>query len=259
MQSENGQTGQNPVANTAGLSLEGRVALVTGAAGGLGKAIVARLRQHGAKVHGADVAGDGVIVGDLSTANGNRQVISEVIEASGRLDILVLNAGCQYVAPLDQFPDFEWERLRSVMMDGPFYALKEAWPHLARSGNGRVVVTASSASWGGAPQKAGYVAAKHGVLGLVRVGAREGAAHNITVNAIAPGWMDTAMMRGQLQAQAASRGLTPDEVVDQFRAAQPGNRFIAVAEVAEVVGFLASSLASGVSGACIPIDLGASA
>lgn len=254
-----GSTGYEQQSRERGWSLEGRVALVTGAAGGLGKAIVAELRQRGADVYGVDLAGEAVFHADLSTPSGNRDMIKHVLAAAGRLDILVLNAGCQYLAPLDQFPDAEWERLRSVMLDGPFFALKAAWPALTSSPGGRVVVTASVSSFGGAPKKAAYTAAKHGVLGLVRVAALEGAAHGLTVNAVAPGWLDTGLMRGQVESQAASRGLSTDQVIAQFRAYQPGDRFIEVDEVATVVGFLASPCASGINGECVSVDLGASA
>lgn len=242
-----------------GWSLEGRVALVTGAMGGLGKAIVGALRERGADVHGADLFGEGTIHADLSSADGNRDMVAHVLATSGRLDILVLNAGCQFTAPLDQFPDAEWIRLRAVMLDGPFFALKAAWPALTKSPGGRVVVTASPLSHGGASNKAAYTAAKHGVLGLVRVAALEGAKHGLTVNAVAPGWMDTALMRGQLDAQAEKRGISRDEVFALFQAEQPGDRLIDVREVAATVGFLVSPNASAVNGVCVPVDLGASA
>lgn len=164
-----------------GWSLRGRVALVTGAAGGLGKAIVAELAERGADVHGVDVVGEGVFHADLATASGNRDMVAHALTTSGRLDILVLNAGCQFIAPLDQFPDAEWDRLNAVMLDGPFHAMKAAWPALTKSAGGRVVVTASVASYGGGRQKAAYCAAKHGVLGLVRTAALEGGAHGLTV------------------------------------------------------------------------------
>lgn len=242
-----------------GWSLGGRVALVTGATGGLGKAIVAELSERGANVHGVDVVGDGVFHADLTTASGNRDMIAHVLKTAGRLDILVLNAGLQFMAPFDQFPDAEWDRLNGLMLDGPFHALKAAWPALTRAPGGRVVVTASVASYGGARQKVAYCAAKHGVLGVVRTAALEGGAHGLTVNAVAPGWMDTPLMRGQLEAQAKNRGMSTDEVVAAFRASQPGNRFVDVREVAATIGFLASPSASGISGECITIDLGASA
>ncbi|MET4608355.1 3-hydroxybutyrate dehydrogenase [Bradyrhizobium sp. JR4.1] len=240
-------------------SLEGRVALVTGAAGGLGRAIVNDLRERGADVHGVDIAGEDVLRVDLSTAEGNRQMVSHVVKTAGRLDILVLNAGCQFVAPLHEFPDADWNRLRSVMLDGPFFALKAAWQALTRSPGGRVVVTASVSSYSGAAGKVAYTAAKHGVLGLVRVAAREGAAHGLTVNAVAPGWMETGIMRDQVEAQATRRGISTDEVIAQFRAWQPGDRFVDVREVAATISFLASPGASAINGVCLPIDLGATA
>ncbi|MER9451725.1 SDR family oxidoreductase [Mesorhizobium sp. M0254] len=186
-------------------------------------------------------------------------MVAHVLATAERLDILVLNAGCQFLSPLEQFPDTEWERLRAVMYDGPFFALKAAWPALTKAPGGRVVVTASSAGWLGTPQKVAYTAAKHGVLGLVRTAALEGAAHGLTVNAISPGWMDTGIMRGQLEAQAKNRGKSIDEVIETFHAAQPVNRFVDVREVAATVGFLVSPCASGVNGTCVPVDLGACA
>lgn len=139
------------------------------------------------------------------------------------------------------------------MLDGPFFAMKAAWPALTMSPGGRIVVTASTASFAGGPGKAAYTAAKHGILGLVRVAALEGAAHGLTVNAVAPGWMDTAMMRNQLDVQATTLGVTTDEVVERFRASQPARRFVDVREVAATIGFLVSPSASGVNGVCLPV------
>jgi 3-hydroxybutyrate dehydrogenase len=245
--------GESPLPQAEGGPLKGKVALVTGALGGLGKAIVAELRKRGAEVHGVDIAGDDVFHADLATASGNRDMVGHVLKKTGRLDILVLNAGSQYVAPIEDFPDTEWERLRALMMDGPFYAMKAAWPALRKSSSGRVVVTASTSSFMGAPGKTAYTAAKHGVLGLVRAAALEGAPHGVTVNAVAPGWMDTSMMRGQLEVQAATMGISKDEVIARFRAAQPAKRFVEAQEVAETVAFFASPGASGVNGVCVSI------
>ncbi|MCK1315404.1 SDR family NAD(P)-dependent oxidoreductase [Bradyrhizobium sp. 23] len=239
--------------NAVSCSLKGRVALVTGAAGGLGKAIVAELRERGADVHGVDIAGEDVFHADLATSSGNRAMVDHVLGIAGQLDILVLNAGCQFVAPINQLPDIEWERLRGVMMDGPFFAIKAAWSGLTKSRGGRVVVTASTASFVGTAEKAAYTAAKHGVLGLVRTAALEGAPHGLNVNAVAPGWMDTGMMRNQLEAQAASMGVSPEELVAHLRDRQPAKRFVDVREVAATIGFLTSPDASGVNGVCIPV------
>lgn len=247
------RTSDEQQCHAGGNSLKGRVALVTGAAGGLGKAIVAELRERGADVHGVDIGGEGLFHADLAAASGNRAMIDHVLAVAGRLDILVLNAGCQFVAPIDQFPDAEWERLRGVMLDGPFFAIKAAWSALTKSPGGRIVVTASTASFGGAPGKVAYTVAKHGVLGLVRVAALEGAEHGLTANAVAPGWMDTGMMRDQLEVQATTLGVSTDEVVARFRAAQPAKRFVDVRDVAATIGFLVSPGASGVNGVCVPV------
>ncbi|MGO9885137.1 MAG: SDR family oxidoreductase [Solirubrobacteraceae bacterium] len=238
--------------------LEGRVALVTGAVGALGTAIVKDLGQQGAEVYGVDVVGEGVFRADLSTPAGNESAVAHVLEIAGRLDILVLNAGVQFVAAIGGFPQEEWKRLTDVMLNGPFAALSAAWPALTSRPGGRVIVTGSTTSYLAEPFKAAYVSAKHGVLGLVRVAALEGAAHQLTANLVAPGWMDTQMLRSQLEAQAETRGITVDEVIATLSAVQPGNRFIAVEEVAAAVCFLASPRASAINGVALPIDLGAS-
>ncbi|MCA1360775.1 SDR family oxidoreductase [Bradyrhizobium sp. IC3069] len=136
---------QEQESHARGSSPEGRVAL--GAAGGLGKAIATELRERGADVHGVDIVSEGVFHADLSTASGNRDVVAYVLATAP--DILVLNPGCQFIATLDQFPDAEWNCLRSVMLDGPFFALKAAWPALTKSSGACVVVTASPVSYGG--------------------------------------------------------------------------------------------------------------
>lgn len=237
--------------------LAGRVALVTGASGGLGCAIVKEFRDQGADVYGADIVGDDVFQADLSTPEGNGEVIAKVFEAAGRLDILALNAGGQFVSPIDRFPDEEFDRLTDVMLKGPFAALKAAWPALTARPGGRVVVTGSTTSFMAEPYKAGYISAKHGVLGLVRVAALEGAAYELTANLVSPGWMDTPMLRNQLEAQAEERNMTVEAVIEMLSAGQPGNRFIRVEEVAAAVAFLAGPTASAINGVALPIDLGA--
>ena len=248
----------NPVRAAQARPLEGRTALVTGASGALGTAIADELRDQGADVHGVDIVGDGVFHADLSTPDGNEAAVANVIDAAGRLDILVLNAGGQYVSPIGEFPQAEWERLTDVMLNGPFAMLRAAWPTLIAAPGGRVVVTGSTTSYMAEPNKAGYIAAKHGVLGLVRVAALEGAAYGLTANLVAPGWIDTPMLRNQLEALAVTRGTTVEEVIETLSAGQPGNRFIAVEEVAAAVAFLAGPRASAINGVALPIDLGAS-
>ncbi|MGY4167638.1 hypothetical protein ACVIM8_001711 [Bradyrhizobium sp. USDA 4529] len=136
-------------------ALDGRVALVTGASGGLGKAIVSELRERRTEVYAAEIAGEGVFHVDHSTPSGNRDMVAHVLATAGRLDILVLMLDASSLPHSISFLTSN-ERLRSVMLDGPFYGLKSAWFALTRSPGGRVVVTASPASYKGGRHRAGY-------------------------------------------------------------------------------------------------------
>jgi 3-hydroxybutyrate dehydrogenase len=236
--------------------LEGRVAVVTGAAGGLGTAITQCLAREGAEVVGVDLAGGAAEPLDTSTDDGCRQMVDIALGRHGRLDILVLNAGVQHMAPFAEFPLDQWERLLGVMLTGPFLAIKHAWPALTEKPGGRIVVTASTSSMVGEAFKPAYVSAKHGVAGLVKVAALEGAQAGLTANAVAPGWMWTPMAQNQIDDQARLHGRTREQVLESMDDHNPAGRMLEPAEVAEVVAFLASSRASGISGTVIPVDLG---
>lgn len=235
---------------------EPRVAVVTGAAGGIGSAIVAALRRDGYAVLPVDLAGDDNFRADIATADGNRAMVEHALDRYGRLDVLVLNAGLQFMAPIPEFPEAEWDRLFAVMAKGPFLAMQAAWAALTSRPGSRIVVTASLSGLAGDRYKAAYVAAKHAVVGLVKVAALEAADHGMTVNAVAPGWVHTPLVDRQLADQARLRGLPPDEILREMANAQPGGRFVEPAEVASVVAFLAGPAASGVNGVCLPVDLG---
>lgn len=235
--------------------LEARVALVTGAAGGLGTTICDVFRAEGAAVVPVDLKGEGCFEADVGTKDGNVAMVAEAIRRHGRLDTLILNAGVQHMAPLDEFPESEWDRLFGVMVKGPFFAIQAAWPHLTERSGGRVVVTASVLSFVAEEFKAAYVSAKHAVLGLVKVAALEGLPHGLCANAVAPGLMWTSLMENQLADHMRLRNMTRDQVVERIMMYQPG-RATETVEVADVIAFLASDKASSVTGACIPIDLG---
>ena len=237
--------------------LTGKVAIVTGAGGGMGRAIHEALAREGATVVPVDLSGEGYVHADVGTETGNREMIAEALARHGRIDILVLNAGVQYMAPLAEFPEAEWDRLMNVMAKGPFLAMQAAWPHLTDVPGKRVIVTASTSSLVGARYKAAYVAAKHAVLGVVRTAALEGASFGLTVNAVAPGWVHTGMVDGQLDDQRRYLGGTREELLAAMAADQPGGRFVAPEEVAAAVVFLASPAASGINGVLLPVDLGA--
>ncbi len=235
--------------------LEGRVAIVTGANGGLGESVARLFEDCGARVLRVDLDGEGCFHADVGTEAGNRAMVEAAIERHGRLDTLILNAGVQHMAPIDEFPESEWDRLFDVMVKGPHHAIKAAWARLTERPGGRIVVTASAMSVLGEQFKAGYVSAKHAVVGLVKVAALEGGPHGLCANAVAPGLMWTSIMEEQLDDQMRLHNRTRAQVVERIEMAQPG-RAVETREVAELIAFLASDRASGISATCIPVDLG---
>lgn len=238
-------------------TLAGRVAVVTGAAGGLGREICDVLGAAGAVVVAVDLDGEGCLHLDIGTDAGNEAMVDAAISQHGRLDVLVLNAGVQHRAPIARFPESEWDRLFDVMVKGPFLAMKHAWPHLTASPGGRVVVTASGSSFVGEREKAAYVAAKHAVAGLVKVAAIEGAPFGLTVTGVAPGWMLTPLVERQLQERENSGEGSREEIIGRLLHDHPVPRFVQPREVADVIAFLAGPLSGGITGSCIPVDLGA--
>lgn len=237
--------------------LEGRIAVVTGSTGTLGRCIVEVFVAQGATVVGVDVGPDADLRADLSTEEGNRRAVAEAVDRHGRLDAVVLNAGVQHMAPIAEFPAQQWNRLLDVMLTGPFHLVRAAWPHLVAAGSGRVLATASTSSFVAEKYKVAYVAAKHGLLGLVKVIALEGAEHGVTANAVAPSWMRTAMVEGQVARRSELLGRSEAEVVADIVTEHAVKRFVEPREVADTLAFLASPAASGITGACIPVDLGA--
>ena len=221
--------------------MSARVALVTGARGGIGAAIVARLEADGWTVHGVDVED-----ADLTTRQGNRSVVDAALAAHGRLDAIVPNAGFQHVAPVADFPEEQWDALLALLLTSPFLLAKYAWDALAASGDGRICVIASAHSLAASPFKAGYVSAKHGVLGLVRTLALEGAEVGIAATAVCPAFVRTPLA----EQQVAERGL--DAVIERHAV----KRLLEPSEVAGVVAFLLGPGGRGITGVPVPVDLG---
>jgi len=229
-----------------------RVALVTGAAGGIGAAIVARLEAGGWAVHGVDV-GDA----DLRTADGNRAVVDAALERFGRLDAVIPNAGFQHVAAVPEFPEERWEELLAVLLTSPFLLAKYAWQALAASGDGRFVAVASAHGLVASPFKAGYVAAKHGLLGLVKVLALEGAERGILATAVCPAFVRTPLVEAQVAAQAQAHGLPANRVLSEvILAPHAVKRLIEPDEVAGVVEFLLGPGGTAFTGVPVTMDLG---
>jgi 3-hydroxybutyrate dehydrogenase len=229
-----------------------RVALVTGAAGGIGRAVAARLQADGWSVQAVDVDD-----GDLTTPEGNRAVVDAALGRFGRLDAVIPNAGFQHVAPVAEFPEDQWDALVALLLTSPFLLAKYAWDALSASGDGRFVAIASVHGLVASPFKAGYVAAKHGLLGLVKVLALEGADRGITATAVCPAFTRTPLVEAQIADQAKAHGLPEDRVLeDVILAPHAVKRLVEPEEVAAVVSFLLGPDGRAFSGAPVTMDLG---
>ena len=229
-----------------------RVALVTGAASGIGKAIAARLEADGWSVHAVDVTD-----GDLTTPTGNRAVVTAALDRFGRLDAVVANAGFQHVAPVPDFPEDRWDALIALLLTSPFLLAKYAWNALAASGDGRFLVVASVHGLVGSPFKAGYVAAKHGVLGLVKVLALEGADVGISACALCPSYVRTPLVEAQIADQARAHGVSEADVLEHvILAPQAVKRLLEPEDVADAASYLLGPGGRAVNGAPFVMDLG---
>jgi 3-hydroxybutyrate dehydrogenase len=236
--------------------------VVTGAASGIGRAIAERLVADGARVLAVDLEPDAggpgePFAADLTTREGNRAAVDAALERFGALDTIVANAGFQHVAPVAEFPEDRWDALVALLLTSPFLLAKYAWGALADSGDGRFVVIASVHGLVASPFKAAYVAAKHGVLGLVKTLALEGAEAGILATALCPAFVRTPLVEAQIADQARAHGLPEDRVLQEVIVAPHAvKRLLEPAEVAEVVAFLLGPGGRGFTGGAIPMDLG---
>jgi 3-hydroxybutyrate dehydrogenase len=229
-----------------------RAALVTGAAGGIGRAVESKLEADGWSVHGVDVAD-----ADLTTREGNRAAVDAALERFGCLDAVVANAGFQHVAPVADFPEDKWDALVAILLTSPFLLAKYAWEALAASGDGRICVVASTHGLVASPFKSAYVSAKHGVLGLVKTLALEGAGAGISASAVCPAYVRTPLVEAQIADQALAHGLSEDRVLEEvILAPQPVKRLLEPAEVADVVAFVLGPAGRALTGAPLVMDLG---
>jgi 3-hydroxybutyrate dehydrogenase len=255
--------------------LAGRVAVVTGSTSGIGLGIARALAAAGAAVvlNGlGDVAQIEATVDDLTTEAGTRiaynganlmdgdeaaELVTDTVEDFGRLDILVNNAGIQHVAPLETFPVDRWNAVLALNLSAAFHTMRAAFPHMKENDFGRIINVASAHALVASPFKSAYVAAKHGVLGLTRTAALEGAEHGITANAICPGYVWTPLVENQIGDTARARGIGRDAVIrDVLLAAQPTKRFAEVEEIGALAVFLAGEAARSITGAALPVDGG---
>jgi 3-hydroxybutyrate dehydrogenase len=197
---------------------------------------------------------------DLTTRDGNRAAVEAALGRFGRLDAVVPNAGFQHVAPVAEFPEDRWDGLLAILLTSPFLLARYAWPALRDAGDGRFVVIASAHALVASPFKAGYVSAKHGVLGLVKTLALEGAADGILATAVCPGFVRTPLVERQIADQAAAHGIAQERVLeDVILASHAVKRLIEPDEVAGAVAFLLGPGGRAFSGTPLTMDLGWSA
>jgi 3-hydroxybutyrate dehydrogenase len=250
-------------------ALTNKVAVVTGAASGIGLAIARALAEQGARVTLADIDGAGAQAAatQISTARAQQvdmadgaacaDLIRATLAAEGRIDILVNNAGIQHVAPITEFPAATWERMLAIMLTAPFLLTQAVLPGMYAQNWGRIVNIGSVHSVRASAFKSAYVAAKHGLLGLTRVTALEGAPHGVTCNCICPSYVRTALVEKQIADQARVHGIPESEVVEKIMVAEaPIHRLLEPSEVAALAVFLCSEAASGITGSAQFIDCG---
>jgi len=239
-----------------------RSAIVTGAAGGIGRAIAGRLSGDGWGVLAVDLepAEDGPgepYAADLTTREGNRGAVDAALDAFGRIDAVIPNAGFQHVAPIGEFPEDRWDGLIALLLTSPFLLARYAWEALERGEQARYIAIASAHALAASPYKAAYVAAKHGVLGLVKTLALEGAPDGITATAVCPGYVRTPLVEKQISAQAQAHGISEDRVLDEIILTPHAlKRLIEPSEVADVVAFLQTSAGGAFTGSPVTMDLG---
>lgn len=248
--------------------MSARVAIVTGAASGIDRAIAEALARQGDQVVVADLKedegrsvaaaiGGHFVAVDLSLRSDCRRLVEEVQTRYGRVDILVNGAGFQHIDPVEAFPEDTWDRMLAVMLTAPFLLTKYVWPMMKAQGWGRIVNISSIHGTVASPFKSAYVAAKHGLIGLTRVTALEGGEYGITVNAICPAYVRTPLVEAQIADQARTHGLSPEEVVEQVLLGPAAiKRLITPEEVASLVVYLCSEAAGAITGAAWAIDLG---
>jgi 3-hydroxybutyrate dehydrogenase len=247
---------------TANVPAMQRRAIVTGAASGIGRAIAQALADDGAQVLAVDLEPDPdgpgePFAADLTTRAGNRGAVERAVAAFGGLDTVVANAGFQHVSPVADFDEDRWDGLIAILLTSPFLLARHAWPHLAASGQGRFLAVASAHGLVASPYKAGYVAAKHGVLGLVKTLALEGADEGITATAICPGFVRTPLVEQQLGDQARAHGMPEDQVLEEvILAPHVLKRLIEPSEIAEAVRFLLGPAGAAFTGAPFVMDAG---
>jgi 3-hydroxybutyrate dehydrogenase len=255
--------------------LKGKTALVTGSTSGIGLACARALAAEGADIMLNGFGDKGEIEemraeierssgakasysdADLTRPEAIERLMAQAAEELGEVDILVNNAGMQHVAPLDQFPVDKWDLIIALNLSAAFHTTRLALPAMKAKGWGRIINTASAHSLVASPNKAPYVAAKHGIAGMTKAVALETATSGVTVNCISPGYVWTPLVENQIPDTMKARGLTREQVMnDVLLSAQPTKKFVTVDHVAALALFLCRDEASAITGANLSMDGG---
>jgi 3-hydroxybutyrate dehydrogenase len=256
------------------MKLKGQTAVVTGAAGGIGKEIALAFAREGARVAIADIAleatadvaalirgsgGEAVALPmDVTVEKSVREAVSSVAARFGGIDILVSNAGTQIVRPVEEFSLDEWKGILAVHLDGAFLTTKACLPLMRNSGRGGAIIYMGSVhSKEASPLKAPYVTAKHGLMGLAKVVAKEGAKYGVRANVICPGFVRTALVDKQIPEQALALGISEQEVVRNIMLGETvDGEFTSLQDVAEVALWLAAFPSNALTGQSIVVSHG---
>jgi 3-hydroxybutyrate dehydrogenase len=257
------------------MSLSGKVALVTGSTSGIGLGIARTLAGAGANVV-LNGFGDKKLIDELVAEFGSKYdvkasysaadlskppeiaaMVAQAAREMGGVDILVNNAGIQHVAPIDEFPPEKWDAVIAINLSAAFHAIRAALPQMKARNWGRIINVASTHGLVASAQKAAYVAAKHGIVGLTKVVALETATSGITCNAICPGWVLTPLVQKQIEDRAAREKLPLDAAkMKLLGEKQPSLEFARPEEIGATALFLCSPAAAQIRGIALPVDGG---
>ena len=256
-------------------SIQGKTAVVTGAASGIGREIAFELARAGAQVAIADLnlAGAEQVAAEIVAAGGNKAIgvamdvtdeaavnagIERVAKTLGPVDILVSNAGIQIVNPIENYAFADWKKMLAIHLDGAFLTTKAVLPHMYQGDRGGVVIYMGSVhSHEASPLKSAYVTAKHGLLGLARVLAKEGGKHGVRANVVCPGFVRTPLVEKQIPEQAQNLGISEEDVVKKVMLGQTVDGvFTTVQDVAETVKFLCEFPSNALTGQSIVVSHG---
>ncbi|MEI6208288.1 MAG: 3-hydroxybutyrate dehydrogenase [Desulfuromonadales bacterium] len=255
--------------------LKGKSALITGSTSGIGFGVVRALAGQGCNIMLNGLGDPGRIEelraglekefavtvryhgADMTRPDEIAQLVESTAADFGSVDILVNNAGIQYTAPVEEFPPDRWAAIIAINLSSSFYTIHHAVPHMRRSGWGRIINIASVHGLVASVNKAAYVSAKHGLVGLTKVVALETAGSGITSNAICPGWTRTELIEPQIVARAQALGVDVEAGGRSMLAEkQPSQQFVSIGQLGQLVIFLCSPAADQITGTAIPVDGG---